>query len=78
LNGDWYIGAMSGAAGREISIDLPFLDSGDYEAQLYEDGVNADRMASDFKKSVRTIKKGDKLTVKMVAGGGFAARLIKK
>ena len=78
LNGDWYIGAMTGAAGREVSIDLSFLDTTVYEARIYEDGANADRMAGDFKKSVRAVKKGDKLNIKMAAGGGFAARLIKK
>ena len=78
LNGDWYIGAMAGAAGRELAVDLSFLDAANYEAHIFEDGANADRMASDFRKSVRAVKKGDKLTVKMIAGGGFAARLVRK
>ena len=78
LNGDWYIGAMTAAAPRELTVDLSFLGSGDYEAHIYEDGANAERMASDFRKSTRAVRKGDKLNIKMAAGGGFAARLIKK
>ena len=76
-NGDWYIGAMTKTA-REMTIDLSFLDNSNYEAQIYQDGMNADRVASDFQKITKTLKKADKLQIKMAAGGGFAARLIKK
>jgi alpha-glucosidase len=77
LNGDWYIGAMTKTA-REITVDLSFLDNSNYEAQIYQDGINADRVASDYQKITKTLKKSDKLQIKMAAGGGFATRLTKK
>lgn len=77
LNGDWYIGGMTKAA-REITVDLSFLDNSTYDAQIYQDGINADRIASDYQKITKTLKKTNKLQVKMAAGGGFAARLVRK
>jgi alpha-glucosidase len=76
--GDWYVGAMTDWTPRELTLDLSFLDAADYEAQIIEDGINASRMTSDFKKYLKAVKKGDKLTIKMAAGGGFVARIVKK
>lgn len=77
-NGDWFIGAMTNWTARELTIDLSFLSNSNYQAQIFQDGINADRMASDFKKVTQTVKKGDKLTIKMASGGGFVAHLSKK
>lgn len=75
LNGNWYVGAMTKAA-RQTTIDLSFLGGAKYEAQIYQDGINTDRMASDYQRLTKTFKKGDKLLIKMAAGGGFAARFV--
>lgn len=76
-NGDWFIGAMNDWTAREIKIDLSFLEDKNYNASIYQDGINADRFASDYKLTKRQFKKGDKLTIKMASGGGFAAHLKK-
>ncbi|MCD9188325.1 MAG: glycoside hydrolase family 97 protein [Pyrinomonadaceae bacterium] len=76
-NGDWFIGAMNDWTPREITIDLSFLENGNYSASIYQDGINADRFASDFKLTKQPLKKGDKLIIKMASGGGFAAHLKK-
>ena len=35
---------------RKFEIDLYFLEKGiDYKAQIYKDGINADRNAMDYK-----------------------------
>ena len=47
---DWYIGAMSDWTARDLDIDLSFLPAGNFTMEAYQDGVNADRMASDYKK----------------------------
>lgn len=70
---DWYLGAMTDWEPRELEIKLDFLDEGEYEALLYEDGPNADRYASDFRLSKRTVRSSDGLKIKMAAGGGLAA-----
>ena len=39
----------------------------------FEDGVNANRQAMDYRKKERDFKKGDKVTVRLARNGGFAA-----
>jgi alpha-glucosidase len=75
---DWFVGAMTDWTPRELTIDLSFLEEGDYEATLCEDGVNADRYASDYKLTNRKLSKTDSYTLKMAPGGGFILRLQKK
>jgi alpha-glucosidase len=74
----WFVGAMTNWTPREITIDCSFLGSGEYTAEIFSDGVNADRDATDYKKEVIAVKAGDKLTLKMMSGGGWAARFEKK
>ncbi len=71
---DWYLGAMTDWEPREFEIKLDFLGDGEYEAIIYEDGVNANRYASDFRLSKRIVRASDNLKIKMAAGGGLAAR----
>ena len=52
----WYAGAMTNWDGRETTIDLSFLGEGSYKAILFEDGVNADRDATDYTRKVITVK----------------------
>ncbi len=73
----WYAGAMTNWDSREITVDLSFLGDGAYQATLFEDGLNADRDATDYKKTVKQVSAKDKLTVKMASGGGWAARFEK-
>ena len=72
---DWYVGAMTNWAERDIEIDLSFLTSGSFTIDAYQDGINADRMASDYKKSTSQVTKSTKLKVHLAPGGGYAARL---
>ena len=73
--GEWYIGGMTNWTERELTLDLSFLGEGNYKAELFTDGVNANRIASDYKKEVINIPANRKLTIKMAQGGGFAARI---
>jgi alpha-glucosidase len=71
----WYAGAMTNWTPRELTIDFSFLGDGNYRAEIFKDGINSDRDATDYKKESVTVKKGDKLTVKLMNGGGWAARI---
>jgi alpha-glucosidase len=71
---DWYIGAMTDWTPRDIAIDLSFLPPGQFTMTSYEDGLNADRMASDYKKAKTSVDRSAKLTLKLAPGGGWAAR----
>ena len=72
---DWYVGAMTDWTARDLEIDLSFLPEGDFTMEAYQDGVNAERMASDYKKTTTQVNKGKKLEIHLAPGGGFAARI---
>jgi alpha-glucosidase len=48
---DWYVGAMSNWTPRELKIDFSFLPEGTFWMDAYQDGVNAERYACDYKKT---------------------------
>lgn len=73
----WYVGAMTDWDPRELTLDFAFLPRGNYEAEIFRDGINADRDATDYKKEIVKIDSGDKIKIKMSAGGGWAAILRK-
>ena len=72
---DWYVGAMTNWTPRELEIDLSFLPDGNFSMVSYQDGVNADRMGSDYRQVKSQVTKSTKLKVKLAPGGGWAARI---
>ena len=73
-NGDvWYVAGLNDWTGRELQAKLDFLGGGEYEAEIFSDGVNADRWAEDYRLERVKVRKGDSLPVKMANGGGWAA-----
>ena len=75
---EWYAGGMTDWNERTLTLDLSFLPQGAYAVELYRDGANADRRASDYKKEVFDLPLNGLLKVKMAPGGGFAAKIVKK
>ncbi len=73
---EWYVGAMTDWTARELDLDFSFLPSGSFQMQAYEDGVNADRLGSDYKMTKAQITNKTKLKIKMAPGGGWAARIV--
>lgn len=72
----WYIGGMTNNQQQErvFELNLDFLKQGQtYQMTSFEDGVNANRQAMDYKKKEYTLKKDDKITVRLARNGGFAA-----
>jgi alpha-glucosidase len=72
---DWYVGAMTNWTGRDLEVDLSFLPSGTFSMDAYQDGVNADRNASDYKKAKTQVSNSQKLKITLAPGGGWAARI---
>ena len=72
---DWYIGAMTNWTARDLDIDFSFLPEGSFRMDAYQDGVNADRFASDYKLVRSQVHRGTKLKIHLAPGGGWAARL---
>jgi len=75
---EWYVGAMTDWTPRELEVNFGFLDGGEYKAEIYADGVNASKYASDYTKTSTVIKAGDRVKVRLAPGGGWAARLAKQ
>jgi alpha-glucosidase len=72
---DWYIGAMTDGEARELSVDFSFLEETMYRATIYQDGINAHRYGSDYKKLSFIVSKSDVFKIKLAPGGGWVARL---
>lgn len=68
----WYIGGMAGEQGQKFEIDLDFI-KGNKTLTYWEDGVNVDMNANDVARRTRKVKQGDKITITMYDGGGYAA-----
>jgi alpha-glucosidase len=72
---DWYVGAMTDWTPRNLDIDLSFLPDGNFTMDAYQDGVNADRNASDYKKITMQVNRNTKIKLPLASGGGWAARI---
>lgn len=72
---EWYIGALNNWNARDLQIDLSFLGKGTYFAEVFKDGVNADKVARDYAKNIISVPADRKLKIHMAAGGGWVARI---
>ena len=73
---NWYVGGMTDWTARNISLVFDFLSDGKYQAEIFTDGVNANRLGNDFIRTVKTVSKNDSMSIAMANGGGFALRII--
>ena len=77
-NGDWYIGAMTDWTPRDMTLDLFFLGAGQWLMDNWQDGINADRNAQDFKRNAgQPVSGGQTLSIHLAPGGGWVARIHK-
>lgn len=69
----WFIGGITNNEGRTINIDLSFLPANQsFTLTSFEDGINADRQAMDYKQRETKVNSTTKLAIKMVRNGGWA------
>lgn len=69
----WYIGAITNDKERTLELSLDFLpEEKKYHLTCFEDGINADRQAMDYKKRELDVERSEKLTLKLVRNGGWA------
>ena len=58
---------------RDLSLSFDFLDKGrTYTATIMRDGINADKVATDYVRETRTINNTTRLDFHLAPGGGFA------
>jgi alpha-glucosidase len=75
---EWFVGALTDWTARDMELDLSFLSPGEYTMDIFQDGINADRYASDYKHLRSGVKAGDKIKIHLAPGGGYAARISPK
>ena len=76
---DWYLGAVTDEQARELRISTDFLDADRrYRAEIYRDADNADwqRNPQAIAIESRDVRRGDAMTLRVAAGGGFAIRFV--
>lgn len=69
----WYIGGLTGWEEHMLEINMDSFGEGQWNVELFRDGVNVSRNAKDYKKE--TFTTSTSFTITMAPGGGFAARL---
>lgn len=74
-DGRWYIGAMTASAAKELECDLDFLPEGDWQMDIWEDGINAEKNAEDFACRSVVVRNTEKIKIRMCNEGGFVAVL---
>ena len=78
---DWWLAAIRGDGDkwREESIALDFLTPGTvYEAEWYEDGINAPRQAMDYRRKTATVESSDSMKMKLSRNGGWTGKMTVK
>ena len=69
----WYVAAMTDWTPRQLTISLSMLGSGQHQAEVFADGVNADRDATDYQLSTLNVAQGDSITIRLAPAGGWSA-----
>ncbi|HKJ33969.1 MAG TPA: glycoside hydrolase family 97 protein [Balneolales bacterium] len=69
----WYVGGMTNWTPRNVNLFLSFLGKGEYTAKVFSDGVNADRIGSDYKLDTLKVNQKTNLLIHMAPGGGWVA-----
>lgn len=73
----WYVGSLTNWDAREMEIDLSFLPAGNYRAEIFKDGVNADKVARDYKKKTIDLPANKKMKIFMAPGGGYVMKIMR-
>lgn len=73
----WYVASINNWDIRSIELDLSFLGEGNFKAEIFRDGLNADKVARDYKREVVDIPSERKLSFTMAPGGGYIMKIFK-
>ena len=67
----WYVAAMTDWTARDLTIPLSFLGEGRFSADIFADGANAMKEATDYKHTKQTATCQDQLKIHLSSGGGW-------
>ncbi len=69
----WYLAALTDWTPRHLTVDLSFLGAGEHQADIFADGVNAPKNATDYIHQRKTVTAADRLNIYLSHGGGWTA-----
>ncbi|MCF6224610.1 MAG: glycoside hydrolase family 97 C-terminal domain-containing protein [Flavobacteriaceae bacterium] len=72
---NWYVRGMTDWDARTLEVNFSFLEKGKYKAQVFQDGINADRIGNDYKKLEMIIDESSRDEFKLAPGGGFVIKI---
>jgi alpha-glucosidase len=72
---EWYVGALTNWTARDLEVDLSFLGSGPFRAEIFRDGENAHRAGVDYAREEKAVTPSDRLAIHLAPGGGWVARI---
>lgn len=73
---DWFVGILTNWSGRHLVIDFSFLPPGEYAAEVFMDGVNADKDGTDYRRIETIVNAQSKERFYLASGGGLAMKLV--
>ena len=75
----WYVGIFSDWTARKVELDLSkILGEGEYVAEVFRDGPNADMLGEDYIREVVTVLTSRKVVADMAPAGGYVMKITKK
>ncbi len=75
---DWYIGGQNNWDERDLTVKLDFIEEGEYEAHILQDGINANHDAEDYAIKTEIVNNHSQKNIHLASGGGFVIKLYKK
>ncbi|GGW81015.1 glycoside hydrolase family 97 protein [Alteromonas halophila] len=73
---NWFVGAMNDEHPRTLPLSLDFLPEGRFDIVIFQDGINADRWAEDYKVIEKNVDRSTVLDMTLAPGGGYTARIV--
>ena len=72
---EWWVAAMTDWDRRTVEVPLSFLGDGAWEATVWADGPNAERVGTDYRRTARDASAAGSLRLDLAPGGGAVVRL---
>ena len=75
----WYVGVMGDWTPRKVELDLSkILGEGNYVAELFRDGLNADALGEDYIHETVEVPSSRKMVAELAPAGGYVLKITKK
>ena len=73
----WYVGGITDWNARDLEVDLSFISEGTFQADIFRDGINADRAGRDYVLEQKNLDSAEPFRVHLAPGGGFTMKIQK-